>query len=96
MRYPASYITGVLLPDGWHSIAGSLSLDWEPQIYDGQTGQDATPDGGPWLRWTEPGGTVTSAPLRNVLAIQHKPSGPPPGTVKGGASVALTVTTAAD
>lgn len=86
MRYPAAYITGILLPDGWHTVAGNLSVDWEPSIFDAATGVDATPVGGAWMRFTEPDGTITALPLRSVLAFQHKKV---PSTVNGAVAVTL-------
>lgn len=72
--YNATMINGLLLPDGWHVVAGGLALDWDVSIQDSTTGTTATPSGGPWIHWTEADGTLLIVPLDRVQAIRHAPA----------------------
>jgi hypothetical protein len=73
-------LTGVLLADGWHQVAGgSLQLDNDPSFTDPATGLTATPVGGPWMRFTDAGGALYAAPLSRVQAIRaDAPPAPAP------------------
>jgi hypothetical protein len=73
MRYVSSMINGILLSDGWHAVAGQVAIDYDPTIVDPVTGVPATPRGGPWVRWLEPNGVFTFAPLDRVIALRHTP-----------------------
>lgn len=75
--YPVSFISAVLLPDGWHQVtvvAGqSPALDYDVELNDPVTGISAVPVGGPWLRFIDEAGTTIMCPLSRVEAVKHAP-----------------------
>jgi hypothetical protein len=73
VRYVSTMITGVLLPDGWHTVVGQMAIEFDPVIADAVTQAEATPRGGAWARWLEPSGVFTLAPLDRIIAIRHTP-----------------------
>ena len=79
MEYLITEVSAVLLADGWHEMAaGSAAMDRDPSFTDPSTGASETPQGGPWLRFTDAGGALYAAPLSRVQAIRVDAQ-PPPG-----------------
>jgi len=71
VEYVITEVNAVLLADGWHEMAaGSAAMDRDPSFADPATGLSETPQGGPWLRFTDPGGALYAAPLSRVQAIR--------------------------
>lgn len=73
MLYLASMINGLLFDDGWHAVDGELSFDYDPVVQDSETGVQATPQGGPWVRFVDTAGAFIFAPLDRVIAMRHTP-----------------------